>query len=72
MAVLPGGRAGSSGDGIGRRLVEEAEARLRDLGCPKVMLMVRPDNRGVLDYYAGLGYIHEDTALTGKRLIPDR
>jgi len=59
------------GEGIGRRLVEEAEAGLRGLGCPKVMLMVRADNRDVLDYYAGFGYAEEDTALTGKRLIPD-
>jgi hypothetical protein len=35
------------------------------------MLMVRADNRDVLEYYAGLGYTEEDTALTGKRLIPD-
>ena len=59
------------GEGIGRALVAEAEARLHALGCPKVMLMVRPHNGAVLDFYAGLGYAHESTALTGKRLIPD-
>lgn len=31
-------------NGIGRRLVEEAEERLSAMGCPKVQLMVRPEN----------------------------
>jgi len=41
------------------------------LGCPKVMLMVRADNTTVLDWYDGLGYSRETTALTGRRLIPE-
>ena len=32
------------GEGIGRRLVGEAEDRLLAMGCPKVQLMVRPEN----------------------------
>lgn len=60
-----------SGEGIGRSLVAEAETRLVALGCPKVMLMVRPDNGAVLDYYDAIGYVREGTAVTGKRLIPD-
>ena len=59
------------GEGIGRRLIGEAEARLEALGCPKVMLMVRADNEPVLAYYDALGYGREATTVTGRRLIPD-
>jgi ribosomal protein S18 acetylase RimI-like enzyme len=59
------------GEGIGRSLVAAAEARLLELGCPKVMLMVRPDNTAVLDFYDRLGFEREGTVNTGKRLIPD-
>lgn len=59
------------GEGIGRLLVQEAEARLVALGCPKVMLMVRADNDAVLEFYDGLEYTRETSRVTGKRLIPD-
>lgn len=60
------------GEGIGRGLVQEAESRLVALGCPKVMLMVRAGNDGVLEFYDDLDYTREkSTLLTGKRLIPD-
>jgi ribosomal protein S18 acetylase RimI-like enzyme len=59
------------GQGIGRALVVEAEARLEALGCPKVQLMVRPGNEGVLGFYDALAYERFDIAMTGKRLIVD-
>lgn len=67
LASAPGRR----GEGIARRLVQEAESRLVALGCPKVMLMVRSDNHAVLDFYDALDYVRETSRLTGKRLIPD-
>ncbi|WP_336632461.1 MULTISPECIES: GNAT family acetyltransferase [unclassified Microbacterium] len=67
LAATPARR----GEGIGRRLVEAAEERLLALGCPKVQLMVRPENGGVHDFYARLGYEPFDTWTTGKRLISD-
>lgn len=59
------------GEGIGRRLVEAAEERLLELGCPKVQLMGRPENGGVHAFYGELGYEPFDTWTTGKRLIAD-
>ena len=57
--------------GIGRALVSTLEDALLEMGCPKVQLMVRPDNTGVLGFYDSLGYERFDTTTTGKRLIPD-
>lgn len=59
------------GEGIGRRLIAEAETRLEALGCPKVMLMVRADNDAVLAYYDAIGYQRETVRVAGHRLIPD-
>jgi ribosomal protein S18 acetylase RimI-like enzyme len=67
LATAPARR----GQGIARRLVERAEDLLRELGCPKVQLMVRPENGGVHDFYASLGYESFETWNTGKRLIAD-
>ena len=59
------------GEGIGRMLVRAAEERLTAMGCPKVQLMVRPDNQAAREFYGGLGYEPFDTWATGKRLIAD-
>ena len=59
------------GEGIARRLVERAEELLREMGCPKVQLMVRPENGGVHDFYAAIGYESFDIWATAKRLIAD-
>ena len=62
---------GRRGEGIARRLVAEVEARLVAMGCPKVQLMVRPDNDSARGFYDALGYEPFDTWSTGKRLIAD-
>ena len=59
------------GRGYARSLMAEAERLLIQLGCPKIMLMVRASNTAVVDLYTHLGYATEDTLLMGKRLIPD-
>ena len=57
--------------GIGVRLMQQAEAFLIELGCPKVSFCVRKDNDAVLAFYGGLGYGMDDVHFLGKRLIPD-
>jgi len=59
------------GEGIARTLVADAEARLRAMGCPKVQLMVRPENEAARGFYDALGYEPFETWSTGKRLIVD-
>lgn len=59
------------GRGIGAALVTEVERLLLALGCPKVQLMVRPDNEGARGFYTALEYEPFDTWATGKRLIVD-
>ena len=59
------------GEGIGRALVGAAEERLVAMGCPKVQLMVRPENDVARGFYGALDYEPFDTWATGKRLIPD-
>ncbi len=57
--------------GLGRRMMDEAEAQLRKMGCPKINLQVRTSNTGVIDFYKALGYTLDDVVSMGKRLDPD-
>lgn len=59
------------GRGIGRALVAEAERLLERMGCPKVQLMVRPDNLAARGFYDALGYEPFDTWATGRRIVVD-
>ncbi len=54
--------------GIATRLMREAEATLRALGCPKINLQVRAANQGVVAFYRALGYQLEDRLSMGRAL----
>ncbi len=56
------------GNGIGRLLMEQAEAWLKARGCPKIQLMVRSDNHTARGFYDALGYELQDVVTIGKRL----
>jgi ribosomal protein S18 acetylase RimI-like enzyme len=43
--------------GIATRLVRELESRLRALGCPRVNLLVMPENEAGLRFWQELGYL---------------
>lgn len=57
--------------GLGRRLMAEAETRLRAAGCPKINLQVRPDNRVAIAFYERIGFAVEGAVSLGKRLERD-
>jgi ribosomal protein S18 acetylase RimI-like enzyme len=57
--------------GYGRRMMEEAERRLRAEGCPKINLQVRASNRGVAAFYKAIGFVQDDVISFGKRLEHD-
>lgn len=67
LGVAPAWQRG----GLGRRLMDEAEARLRAAGCPKINLQVRPDNRAAIAFYERIGFAVEGAISLGKRLEKD-
>lgn len=67
LAVDPGHRR----KGLGKALMAEAERLLREIGCPKMNLLVRSDNVEVKAFYEKLGFQEEAVVNLGKRLIAD-
>ena len=57
--------------GLGRRLMDEAEVRLRAVGCPKINLQIRSSNAEVIAFYRSLGFAVDDSLSMGKRLVED-
>lgn len=66
LATAPAAR----GRGIARGLVAAAEAWLVERGVPKVQLLVRNTNAGVIGYYETLGFDVRPVSLMQKVLIP--
>ena len=54
--------------GIGSALVAEMERRMRDLGCPKLNLIVWDDNTWAMKFWEALGYRREKTVEYAKEL----
>ncbi|MBC8384768.1 MAG: GNAT family acetyltransferase [Candidatus Cloacimonetes bacterium] len=57
--------------GYAGQIVEYAEKKLKELGCPKINLMVRKTNQGVIDFYKRIGYKDDPVMVLSKRLIED-
>ena len=57
--------------GLGRKMMEHIEARLKAMGCPKLNMQVRTGNAAALAFYERLGYVQDRAVALGKRLIPD-
>ena len=56
------------GRGIATALLAELERRLLALGCPKVNLLIEPDNAAVAGFYARLGYRQDELVFMEKWL----
>jgi ribosomal protein S18 acetylase RimI-like enzyme len=54
--------------GLGRELVERAEAGLRALGAPRVLVIVESSNASALEFWRALGYEIRETRQLGKAL----
>lgn len=54
--------------GIGRRIMDELESRLRARGCLKAYLLAAPENQDTVAFYRGLGWEVMDMVLMGKEL----
>jgi ribosomal protein S18 acetylase RimI-like enzyme len=55
-------------NGYGRVMMDAAESWLRERGIEKLQLMVRPDNKGVKDFYQSLGYSEQKRIIYAKWL----
>lgn len=58
--------------GVASRIMAHAERALANRGCPKIDLMVRNSNEGVISFYHRLGYIEDPVVVLSKRLAEDR
>ena len=58
--------------GIAVRMVRHAERALKTLGCPKIDLMVRNSNEGVIAFYHKIGYNDDPVVVLSKRLKEDK
>ena len=62
--------ASCRGQGIGSRLMDEVESRLRAKGCLRCYLLVTTDNPEGMQYYEKLGWERMDYVVTyGKNLV---
>jgi ribosomal protein S18 acetylase RimI-like enzyme len=52
-------------------MVAEAEARLRQMGCPKINIQIRTSNTEVIEFYRRIGFKPDEVVSMGKRLEAD-
>lgn len=64
LAVLPS----LQGSGIGRKLVEAIEAKFKQRGVNRILIMINQDNQRVLPFYHSLGYELQKYITLSKQL----
>ncbi len=58
--------------GVAARLVDELESRFRQLDCPRVNLLVMPDNAAGLQFWQSRGYLPLPDVLCSKSMLAGR
>ena len=59
------------GRGYARKIVDHLTALLKQRGCPKLNIMVRSSNQGVIEFYRRLGFQVDEILCVGKRLLDE-
>ncbi len=54
--------------GLGRKIMNKIEEKLRLAGCPKINLQVRETNSSVIKFYEAIGFGNDHVISFGKRL----
>jgi ribosomal protein S18 acetylase RimI-like enzyme len=57
--------------GFGKQIMEAVEEKIGALGCPKINIQVRADNKDTLKFYESIGYKIDKVVSIGKRLEED-
>lgn len=57
--------------GYAAQIMQEAEKKLRDAGCPKINLQARTSNTNVIEFYKAIGFKEDKVVSMGKRLQED-
>jgi ribosomal protein S18 acetylase RimI-like enzyme len=57
--------------GLARAMMARVEERLRRLGCAKINLQIRTDNRDAIAFYQRIGFGEDAVLSMGKRLARD-
>jgi ribosomal protein S18 acetylase RimI-like enzyme len=57
--------------GYGRIMMDAVTKKIIDIGCPKINIQVRGDNKQALGFYEKIGYTTEDRVSLAKRLVED-
>lgn len=52
--------------GLGRQMMLAAEAWLSGIGCPKIQLMIRNENKAAIGFYHALGYDEQEVVTVGR------
>jgi len=58
--------------GVASKIMSHAEQSLREIGCPKIDLMVRKTNHSVISFYHKIGYNDDPVVVLSKRLAEDK